>query len=217
MHNVDEILAMNKKLSSKKEIKFTLDGCLSDLTKERLSKIAASYEIPQRSKMKKDQLVEAIRIAIMEPSELIKKLNGFDKENLQLLDNLKNKEYIVSTEISLLSYVPLLNYGVIFTYLKNEDVFMVMPKEVKEALNDMSNDEDSQRYFEVVKYIVAFAEAYGVYESEILVETFNLHNEEKLSLEEFNSIFEKYAASSKIVKPYKEHIIESILLYNIES
>ena len=91
MHNVDEILAMNKKLSSKKEIKFTLDGCLSDLTKERLSKIAASYEIPQRSKMKKDQLVEAIRIAIMEPSELIKKLNGFDKENLQLLDNLKNK------------------------------------------------------------------------------------------------------------------------------
>ena len=51
MHNVDEILAMNKKLSSKKEIKFTLDGCLSDLTKERLSKIAASYEIPQRSKM----------------------------------------------------------------------------------------------------------------------------------------------------------------------
>ncbi|MBC5640868.1 MULTISPECIES: SEC-C metal-binding domain-containing protein [Clostridia] len=217
MHKVDEILAMNKKLSSKKEIKFTLDGCLSDLTKERLSKIAASYEIPQRSKMKKDQLVEAIRIAIMEPSALIEKLNGFDKENLQLLDNLKNKEYIVSTEISLLSYVPLLNYGVIFTYLKNEDVFMVMPKEVKEALNDMSNDEDSQRYFEVVKYIVAFAEAYGVYESEILVETFNLHNEEKLSLEEFNSIFEKYAASSKIVKPYKEHIIESILLYNIES
>ena len=39
----------------------------------------------------------------------------------------------------------------------------------------------------------------------------------KLSLEEFNSIFEKYAASSKIVKPYKEYIIESILLYNIES
>ena len=43
MHNVDEILAMNKKLSSKKEIKFTLDGCLSDLTKDRLSKIATSY------------------------------------------------------------------------------------------------------------------------------------------------------------------------------
>ena len=217
MHNVDEILAMNKKLSSKKEIKFTLDGCLSDLTKERLSKIAASYEIPQRSKMKKDQLVEAIRIAIMEPSALIEKLNGFDKENLQLLDNLKNKEYIVSTEISLLSYVPLLNYGVIFTYLKDEDVLMVMPKEVKEALNNVSNDEDSERYIEVVKYIVAFAEAYGVYEPEILVETFNIHNEEKLSLEEFDSIFEKYATSSKIVKRYKEYIIESILLYNLES
>ena len=217
MQNVDEILAMNKKLACKKEIKFTLDGCLSDLTKDRLSKIAASYEIPQRSKMKKDQLVEAIRIAIMEPSELIKKLNGFDKENLQLLDNLKNKEYIVSTENSLLSYVPLLNYGVIFTYLKDEDVLMVMPKEVKEALNNVSNDEDSERYIEVVKYIVAFAEAYGVYEPEILVETFNIHNEEKLSLEEFDSIFEKYATSSKIVKRYKEYIIESILLYNLES
>ena len=57
MQNVDEILAMNKKLACKKEIKFTLDGCLSDLTKDRLSKIAASYEIPQRSKMKKDELV----------------------------------------------------------------------------------------------------------------------------------------------------------------
>ena len=61
---------------------------------------------------------------------------------------------------------------------------MVMPKEVKEALNNVSNDEDSERYIEVVKYIVAFAEAYGVYEPEILVETFNIHNEEKLSLEE---------------------------------
>ena len=217
MHNVDEILAMNKKLSSKKEIKFTLDGCLSDLTKDRLSKIAASYEIPQRSKMKKDQLVEAIKITMMEPSVLIDKLNGFAKENLQLLDSLKNKEYIVSTENSLLSYVPLLNYGVIFTYLKDEDVLMVMPKEVKEALNNVSNDEDSERYIEVVKYIVAFAEAYGVYEPEILVETFNIHNEEKLSLEEFDSIFEKYATSSKIVKRYKEYIIESILLYNLES
>ena len=49
---------------------------------------------------------------------------------------------------------------------------MVMPKEVKEALNNVSNDEDSERYIEVV-YIVAFAEAYGVYEPEILVETFN--------------------------------------------
>ena len=76
MQNVDEILAMNKKLACKKEIKFTLDGCLSDLTKDRLSKIAASYEIPQRSKMKKDQLVEAIKITMMEPSVLIDKLNG---------------------------------------------------------------------------------------------------------------------------------------------
>ena len=211
MQNVDEILAMNKKLACKKEIKFTLDGCLSDLTKDRLSKIAASYEIPQRSKMKKDQLVEAIKITMMEPSVLIDKLNGFAKENLQLLDSLKNKEYIVSTENSLLSYVPLLNYGVIFTYLKDEDVLMVMTKEVKEALNNVSNDEDSERYIEVVKYIVAFAEAYGVYEPEILVETFNIHNEEKLSLEEFDSIFEKYATSSKIVKRYKEYIIESIL------
>ena len=217
MQNVDEILAMNKKLACKKEIKFTLDGCLSDLTKDRLSKIAASYEIPQRSKMKKDQLVEAIKITMMKPSVLIDKLNGFAKENLQLLDSLKNKEYIVSTENSLLSYVPLLNYGVIFTYLKDEDVLMVMPKEVKEALNNVSNDEDSERYIEVVKYIVAFAEAYGVYEPEILLETFNIHNEEKLSLEEFDSIFEKYATSSKIVKRYKEYIIESILLYNIES
>ena len=81
----------------------------------------------------------------------------------------------------------------------------------------MSNDEYSERYIEVVKYIVAFAEAYGVYEPEILVETFNIHNEEKLSLEEFDSIFEKYATSSKIVKRYKEYIIESILLYNLES
>ena len=215
MQNVDEILAMNKKLACKKEIKFTLDGCLSDLTKDRLSKIAASYEIPQRSKMKKDQLVEAIKITMMEPSVLIDKLNGFAKENLQLLDSLKNKEYIVSTENSLLSYVPLLNYGVIFTYLKDEDVLMVMPKEVKEALNNVSNDEDSERYIEVVKYIVAFAEAYGVYEPEILLETFNIHNEEKLSLEEFDIIFEKYATSSKIVKRYKEYIIESILLYNL--
>ena len=217
MQNVDEILAMNKKLACKKEIKFTLDGCLSDLTKERLSKIAASYEIPQRSKMKKDQLVEAIKNVIMEPSVLNDKLNGFAQENLKLLDNLKNEEYILSTEKYLLSYEALLNYGVIFTYLKDEDVLMVMPKEVKEVLNNVSNDENSERYIEVVKYIVAFAEAYGVYEPEILVETFNIHNEEKLSLEEFESIFEKYVASSKIVKRYKEYIIESVLLYSLES
>ena len=82
MQNVDEILAMNKKLACKKEIKFTLDGCLSDLTKDRLSKIAASYEIPQRSKMKKDQLVEAIKITMMEPSVLIDKLNGFASDHM---------------------------------------------------------------------------------------------------------------------------------------
>ena len=100
MQNVDEILAMNKKLACKKEIKFTLDGCLSDLTKDRLSKIAASYEIPQRSKMKKDQLVEAIKITMMEPSVLIDKLNGFAKENLQLLDSLKNKRATTARAVS---------------------------------------------------------------------------------------------------------------------
>lgn len=217
MQNIDEILAMNRKLACKKEIKFTLNECLLDLTKERLSKIAASYEIPQRSKMKKDQLVEAIQETMLKPSELQSKRDSFAQENIELLETLKDKEYIVSTEKSLLSYVPLLNYGVIFTYLKDDEVLMVMPKEIKDILCNISSEENSERYIEVIKYIVAFAEAYGIYEPQMLVDTFNLHNEEKVSMEEFNTVFEKYSASSKIVKKYKEYIVESILLYNSEA
>ena len=205
----NEILTMNKKLASKKEIKFTLSECLNDLTKERLNKIASTYEIAKRSKMKKDELIEAICHVMKDYQYVTENICSLDVENLTDIRELINNEYIVSTENSLFSYVPVLNYGVLFTYLKDDEVLMIMPKEIKEALKNLHCSDNDERINEVSKYIVACAEAYGVFEAEILIDTFNSQNENSLSKEELNSILDKIEKSKKIVKRYNEYIDEA--------
>lgn len=223
MQNNDAVvvLELNKKLASKKEIKFTLLECLADLTKDRLSKLASNYKIANRSKMKKDELAEAIYNEITSMNAVKEKALMLDEKSVALIKELADNEKITATSEALAIYEEILNLAFVFTYLENDQIVMVMPKEIKEALSEVKDNDnavnsediiDEARYNEVTKYIVGFAEAYGMYEPSVLIETFNRQNDEELTEDELNKVIDGCSPAECRVFRHEGLIVQDSLL-----
>lgn len=210
---------MNKSLAVSKEVKLTLREALEDCTKDRLSKIAALYEVTGRSKMKKGELAEELCKHILDTNKLAETFVTLDKEQEELIEKLIANDFIESTNIPVNVYLNLYGNGILFTYINKENqIFMAMPKEVKESIVKMDKstlDVEKNRYRLVEQYILAFSNLYGVFEESALLEIFNSQNEEKLTSEEFYSLLNKFMEKSGLVQAYNGKFVHEALLEGV--
>lgn len=210
---------MNKSLAVNKEVKLTLIEALEDCTKDRLSKIAAIYEVTGRSKMKKGELATELCKHILDTNKLAEIFVSLDKEQEELIENLIANDFIESTNMPVNVYLNLYGNGILFTYInKDEQIFMAMPKEVKDAISKIDKkalDKERNRYRLVEQYILAFSNLYGVYEESTLLEVFNNQNEEKLTSEEFYSLLNKFMEKSGLVQVHNGKFVHEALLEGV--
>ncbi|MGL4772097.1 MAG: YecA family protein [Clostridium sp.] len=190
-----EVLDINKKFASKKEISNTLEKCLDDITKIRLGDLAGLYEIAGRSKMGKEELINELVKLITDKEVFNQNIEALTEEELSLLEELNKKDNIDITTMVFREYFNLYRLGLAFTYAKGNEVVMVAPEEVKKLFKslDLKSLKSEKGRFELIeKYITVFSNVYGIFEKDFLIECFNEQNEAKLSLEELNTTLDNY-------------------------
>ena len=209
------IVELNKSLAIKKEIKYNLKECLSDLTKNNLNELAAIYQVVGRHKMKKDDLVSTLFDSMQNEDVIYNDLISIDENGMELLKQLQKEKCIECTTSPVYSYLFLYNVGVIFTYVKDDKVFMVMPKETKKVIAKVDFEKlalEQERYRSIEKYLVAFSNLYGIFEPELLIETFNEQNIEKIDDKELEIVLNKFIGKTGLVDIVDGEIVHEALL-----
>ncbi|NEU04474.1 SEC-C metal-binding domain-containing protein [Clostridium senegalense] len=214
---INYIIEANKELAIKKELKFSLKECLSDLTKNNLTDLAGIYEIVGRHKMKKDMLVDELCSKIQDANILQEDLVPVDVHGMKLLQELRNEKYIECTTMPVENYIFLYNIGMAFTYISENKVYIVMPTEIKHLIEKINFEKlavKQERYRNVQEYLLAFSNLYGIFEIEFFMNIFNDNNDEKLDEEEFLDILGKFAGNVGMIEFDDEKIIHQALLVN---
>ena len=117
----------------KGEVVIGLSEILSGLTKVRLNQLAIVHQVAGRSKMKKEQLAEAVLERITDAaalSELLLKLESREQELIEgLLEN-----SILSDALPEENYAALLEQGLVFMFVNQDGRTVVLPDDVKAAI-----------------------------------------------------------------------------------
>ncbi|MUG88964.1 hypothetical protein GNP92_21750 [Paenibacillus timonensis] len=164
-----------------------LADILPSLTKTRLAALASVYNISGRSKMKKEELIAAVQ-AGMEDSETLQAalLNSRPKE-WELFGSLLDGSYQPSNATPFGYYYYFLDRGLLFTFFENNQLYLVIPDEVKSAIRKL--DQPSfrkalQRSHQLYNYLMSAINLYGIIAPAKLVEIINAQNGGKSILEE---------------------------------
>ncbi|MNW43291.1 hypothetical protein D3C74_204870 [compost metagenome] len=156
-----------------------LADILPSLTKTRLAALASVYNISGRSKMKKEELIAAVQ-AGMEDSETLQAafLNSRPKE-WELFGSLLDGSYQPSNATPFGYYYYFLDRGLLFTFFENNQLYLVIPDEVKSAIRKL--DQPSfrkalQRSHQLYNYLMSAINLYGIIAPAKLVEIINAQN-----------------------------------------
>jgi SEC-C motif len=152
----------------KKFWKYTYKGnnlatLLQGLTVEQLNTIGSTLAIPNRSKLKKAELVELIKQDL--PMYMLIHINSFNEKHFTLIDKIIENKGIIPyspIDIQLIDY--LFDCGVIFPVLKNNERVLIMSKEIIRLLKEVNErlHEDIKFNTEVINTTYGLLHYYGV-------------------------------------------------------
>ena len=164
----------NLKNIIKKPIKMSLKENLNYMTVAYLKELAEKYEINKVYKMKKQELVDVLTERILDENYLISNIAAFEErmDYDKILFGSEDNDSIIAFMYS--------QIGVSFIYdLGNGNAKSIIPDDLVEIINKIDLNKVNlvkARYSLIFNYIRAFNNLYGVYESKVLINTFNSQN-----------------------------------------
>lgn len=191
MNLSNEIKQMNIHHAIKGEVQTELKGILQLLNKERLNNLASNYGIAGRSKMKKQEIVDALYPCIVDANEVRAALVITRPKEWGLVNELLKEHYINGDNLYPGIYLFLMDRGLIYSFYDKNELIFVIPEEIKVAYNSLQLNsffEDRERCHLVLQYIDASTNLYGICPVDKLFEIFNAQNERQLTETEFAQI-----------------------------
>lgn len=164
-----------------------LPEILQSLTKSRLSSLAAANQISGRSKMKKEELSDALSAYLTDPEQLGPIVTAANADEWALLEKVMNEPSIQDNALPFGHYSHFLERGLVFSFFNEGKLHVLMPEEIKAAasrigLSELKKEQGSKQ--EIYDYIAAAAHLYGVIKLDKLVEVYNSHHDESITKEE---------------------------------
>ncbi|REE81546.1 SEC-C motif-containing protein [Paenibacillus taihuensis] len=191
MDRQKELLQLNVANAIKGPAVTSLKDILAEITKDRLNFIASNCALAGRSKLKKQELADALYERITNPAFVRSAFIAAEPKEWELINALMSVPYIQENEIMPDAYLFLMDKGLVFSFLEQDELFIVMPKEVKAAykkLDRRSFEEERSVSQLVLRYIEAAANLYGICPVEKLIAIINEQNNISLTEGEFNAI-----------------------------
>ena len=186
-----------------------LPEILQSLTKSRLSSLAAVNQISGRSKMKKEELADALSAYLTDPEQLKSIVVVTDADEWNLLEKLMKEPSVQENSLPFGQYSYFLERGLVFSFFSEGKLHVVMPEEVKAAASKINLSELKQEHGskqEAYEYIAAAAHLYGVIKLDKLVHIFNSQHDEAVTEEELS-----HAAGEMIERGQNIFIHEGVL------
>lgn len=190
----------------------SLESLLEKMTKEELVRVAKRYSVKGLTSLKKAEVVERIKTVILENYE--QALSVIDEDTLKFIEDLINEngqKVYGCNDIIYSNY--LRNRGLVFTGTINDELFVILPKELMEVLEEKINKEFHQRARlnkEIIRSIAGMIYYYGVMDINSIKDAL-----EKVFLCEFNIDFIKALTLSGEELGY-DYVVDEELLYHID-
>lgn len=202
------------------EMNSSLNEIMRGLNKTRISALAKVYNISGRSKMKKDELAQALQEQMTNPAILRSALLILDAEEWAVFESVNASPYVQDNFVPYGYYHLLMELGLVFTYFNDNKLYLVMPDEIKNTFKQVNTNEFKQarsRQSLVLEYIEALTNLYGVYTSDKLLEIFNDQNvSEPLSMQELNDYLEHFLSRQQKFALESGYLVDSGLAYDDE-
>ena len=142
----------------------TLKAFLEKMTKDELVKIAKRYSVRGITTLKKADAVEKVMNVILENTKVALEL--MEESVLSYIEELLKVNGLKKYECNEMIYINYLrNRGLAFSGVKNDEAFVVMPKELKSVISEQLNKDlkDKARLNEeIIKAISGMVYYYGV-------------------------------------------------------
>ena len=142
----------------------TLKAFLEKMTKDELVKIAKRYSVRGITTLKKADAVEKVMNVILENTKVALEL--MEESVLRYIEELLKVNGLKKYECNEMIYINYLrNRGLAFSGVKNDEAFVVMPKELKSVISEQLNKDlkDKARLNEeIIKAISGMVYYYGV-------------------------------------------------------
>ncbi|MDR0271245.1 SEC-C domain-containing protein [Paenibacillus sp.] len=188
-----------------------LPEILQSLTKSRLSSLATVNQISGRSKMKKEELADALSAYLTDPEQLKSIVLVTDADEWALLEKFMKEPSIQDNELPLGQYSHFLEHGLVFSFFSEGKLYVLMPEEIKAAASQIGLSELKQEHGSkqvAYEYIAAAAHLYGVIKLDKLVHIFNSQHNEAVTKEELA----KYAG--EMIERGQNILLHDDVLYN---
>lgn len=196
------------------DVTTSLPDILQDLTKVRLASLASACNLPGRSKMKKQELIDALTAYMTDAEHLQSALLITGGLEWKLFESLLRQPVLQNNLILFEHYWYLMNRGLVFTYFSNGQLYVVLPDEIRSAYAQLDNANFHQQRMSVQlvnEYILALTHLYGAIKPDKLIEIYNSQNSEPLDKEQFMRLFEKLISRNQSYAKAKGYIVDSYL------
>lgn len=193
----------------------SLTASLGAYTMDKLKVLAQGHQLPNRSKMKKGEMVESLAEWIVNEQTFRQQLTIMPEEEYQFLHDVAHGNLFTDEVLSPLLYAEGVGLGYIFIILADGHFYYDMPLEVKNLFIENENAEtlsmiaDNRVKWE---YIAGITNFYGIATFEMVRDLYNEYNDDDVEAAEFERVFALFSLREQVVKFYHEHLVNDYLL-----
>ncbi|RAP74723.1 YecA family protein [Paenibacillus montanisoli] len=186
-----EIRQLNVANAIKGAVTTSLKEILLRLTKDRLNFIAAGCALSGRSKLKKQELADALYERITDEKEVRAAFLTAEPQEWAFVNRLLEAPYVQDDEVFPDAYLFLMDKGLVYSFMEQDKLYYVIPEEIKDIYRKLDRHafHEERGYSQLVlQYIEAAVSLYGICPVQKLIEIYNAQNGDGLTEEAFGAI-----------------------------
>lgn len=214
-----EILELNLKNAVKADCGLPLEQYLTAYTMDRLKVLASEHNLPNRSKLKKGELIAKLIPMILDETSIQREMIIMGEEEFQFLADVAHGYNFAGQAIYPDIYGHACRLGYLYLVVKNDVLSYEMPPEVKALFLDCQTSEFLKQMAEYRlkwDYISGLSNFYGMVTYEEVVRLYNEYTDSQRTYEDFESVFRLFSTRPQITQFYKGYLINSFLLEDDE-
>ena len=210
-----EILELNIKNAVKCELGLSLSKYLAAYTVDRLKILSMEHELPNRSKLKKAELVVALQSAILNEERLTQEMIVMSEEEFQFLLDVAHGHDFAGQAIHPGLYGYACRLGYLYLVLKDDVLHYEMPPEVKALVLDSQTHDFLKKmadYRLKWEYISGLSNFYGMVTYEEVARLYNEYNETDITPADLEDVFRAFSIRPQITQYYDGYLVNDFLL-----
>lgn len=182
---------------------------------DRLKVLSMEHEIPNRSKLKKAELVVALQSAILNEERLTAEMIVMGEDEFQFLLDVAHGHDFAGQAIYPGLYGYACRLGYLYLVLKDDILHYEMPPEVKALVLDSQTHDFLKKmadYRLKWEYISGLSNFYGMVTYEEVTRLYNEYNETDITPDDLQAVFDAFSIRPQITQYYDGYLVNDFLL-----